>query len=1458
MPLINRIRLVNVNYNDAKNIYDDFMMRLEGKSTTYDLKNTGGKSLLLLMLLQTVIPNTYLKPEKPVKNIFIGGNPKRTSHCLVEWILDDEYEYKYMLTGFCARKKQDTENIQGENKLEIDYYNYCYFYNNENQNDIKHLPLATEDGDEKVYMSYDKLRQLLGNLKKEGQPVEIFDSKKEYMKHISYYGLITAEWKLISEINVSENYIEKYFKENKTSRKLIENFLIKIIDNVNMQNNEEDENQLADTLIELKDNLMDFRKQSDNKGEYVTAKELYNNLKQKNQEVLNEFLKTDKINKKAYESYVFKKDEFEKLSSKIEKEKNRIEDLKNENSLLSIKNDKLKIDKLYYQLEKLEKEKNQLAEELKNASAKKDEAIKNVEYAKSLNEYVDYVEHKSQADQIQIQIDNLSKGEGDIEQEYQTYGYNYKKKLEEKTQELEASLKSKTLSKHDKEEAKKIAKSEENNARNNVSECKFKIQNIEKEIVEKQNEINGITQELTAEGKMEFLLNVGQSIEQEKERLENTIHTREQNLEKIENLKNENVQNQINIAHIENDRKNMLEKQKEAENKIVQYEDRKKSIENLERLFQAESIEKLAEKLEIEIQEKEKYRNTKQIERQIKQRKLELIEKYNMVVPNEDIFHLKESLENKCTYITTGIERLMGMAENERKSELDKNPFLIYSIFVDDESFQKIKNKQLEVEVENLVPIASVELLRSGESYKAENIIFPIQKDVYRHVDSNQLEEYKNSLMKKISSLDVEIENANKKAHEIAEYLKDVNDFICTYTEENVELIYKEKKHIDDEIQKIQKRLDGTRKSIENNIETIGNVEKECEKLLNEENELKEEIESLEELEKLQNKCTELREKKTLQEKDFEALKEILEEKSEIFANIESEIENLKNTILEIDMKKGEYSRVLSKMMKFKQTVDLQQSFEEIKNHFEALDEKMKSSHTELKVLQDSYKSHMIVMEKCQKSIEEKHYTIEYFNSQNREFIKIPDSQIEELLTRQKELEKMCESKNNALNEKEAEYNKTKGGVENSTELLKEKGVEYLEQERVTELNEIERQITENTMKIKVNNSEAKELTKQISEIDKQVRSLERECDGLETFIREKDIHEFEVNVSTMLSSEIYSYERIHKESLAIDRNVEKQKNEFSKYIEYIKESVREFYIKQDILDTLQEIKMPTKLEECYVIENGISTIIENLEEKIRHIEDALKRLEGYQENFMTKCFEKAETIVRDLEKLPGLSRIKIGGKDVNIIKLDLFEYEKEEKIRNIKNYIYQIVQEMEAKPEEMSKEKLNEKLSSKALVSQIVNMDKASVKLYKIEDIQEHSTYKRWEDDLGSDGQVNAIYFMFAVCIISYISMLTRREGSSKSKKVIIVDNPFGATSAVFLWNVMFSILKENNVQLIAPGHNINKEIISKFEVNYVLKQEFYEGNKKSVSVEKEIRTEDDLERMNFEVIEGKQQSMF
>lgn len=37
---------------------------------------------------------------------------------------------------------------------------------------------------------------------------------------------------------------------------------------------------------------------------------------------------------------------------------------------------------------------------------------------------------------------------------------------------------------------------------------------------------------------------------------------------------------------------------------------------------------------------------------------------------------------------------------------------------------------------------------------------------------------------------------------------------------------------------------------------------------------------------------------------------------------------------------------------------------------------------------------------------------------------------------------------------------------------------------------------------------------------------------------------------------------------------------------------------------------------------------------RIRHIDEAIEKLEKYQENFITKCFEKAETIVRRFGKI--------------------------------------------------------------------------------------------------------------------------------------------------------------------------------------------------------------------------------
>ena len=60
MPNINRIRVNNVKYNFGSQVYDDFTMRMYGKNTIYDLANGGGKSVLMLLLMQNMLPNSTL------------------------------------------------------------------------------------------------------------------------------------------------------------------------------------------------------------------------------------------------------------------------------------------------------------------------------------------------------------------------------------------------------------------------------------------------------------------------------------------------------------------------------------------------------------------------------------------------------------------------------------------------------------------------------------------------------------------------------------------------------------------------------------------------------------------------------------------------------------------------------------------------------------------------------------------------------------------------------------------------------------------------------------------------------------------------------------------------------------------------------------------------------------------------------------------------------------------------------------------------------------------------------------------------------------------------------------------------------------------------------------------------------------------------------------------------------
>lgn len=197
MPNINRIRVNNVKYNFGTQGYDDFSMRMYGKNTLYDLANGGGKSVLMLLLLQNLIPNCTLDEKQPIEKLFRNGGGNTTIHSLVEWRLDDKdirEGFRYMTTGFCARKAKDMDTsdngqlslaetgsgdkaaASGENadvgrdSASIEYFNYCIFYRDYNENDIVNLPLQNS----RERITYSGLKSYLKDLSRKNLNLKVY------------------------------------------------------------------------------------------------------------------------------------------------------------------------------------------------------------------------------------------------------------------------------------------------------------------------------------------------------------------------------------------------------------------------------------------------------------------------------------------------------------------------------------------------------------------------------------------------------------------------------------------------------------------------------------------------------------------------------------------------------------------------------------------------------------------------------------------------------------------------------------------------------------------------------------------------------------------------------------------------------------------------------------------------------------------------------------------------------------------------------------------------------------------------------------------------------------------------------------------------------------------------------------------------------------------------------------
>lgn len=257
MPQFSKVRVVNFYYNDGFRLIPDTIFPFcnadgDALHSLVNLKNGGGKSVLLQLMCQVVVPEAKISKRK-----FSDFFKKSSDHCfiLIEWILDNPSQR--LLTGIAVAPGEtsfsdtceDTPQARG---VHLKYYTFISEYSiYGSDTDIEHLKLSENIGNRFKPLPYETVRELS---KSHSNNLECFASnserQREYRKRLESYGISRNEWvNVICQVNQEEGGIPNYFKSIETSDALLDNLLINAIEQKLQANEDRAEDASLVTMV---------------------------------------------------------------------------------------------------------------------------------------------------------------------------------------------------------------------------------------------------------------------------------------------------------------------------------------------------------------------------------------------------------------------------------------------------------------------------------------------------------------------------------------------------------------------------------------------------------------------------------------------------------------------------------------------------------------------------------------------------------------------------------------------------------------------------------------------------------------------------------------------------------------------------------------------------------------------------------------------------------------------------------------------------------------------------------------------------------------------------------------------------------------------------------------------------------------------------------------------------------
>ncbi|MEN8904796.1 MAG: hypothetical protein ABF289_02440 [Clostridiales bacterium] len=1445
MAKISKIRFINFTYNENRHIYDQTFDFYNGENTLMNLQNGGGKTVLVQMMMQPIIPKQKLK-DRIFKNYF--KNIKAPVYIMIEWILDKTN--KKVLTGIGIKKVIGRNLDDPSENLRI--ITFASEYEKESEFDISNINLLEENLGIVKLIEFEKVVKNMSLGEKEGKGIKLFrwelpEDKKEYSRILQSYKINQIEWKnLMVKINESEAGLNSFFNDCKTNKNLIKKWFLPTI--------EEQLNKDGSTVENIREIIKNHAEQIVKNEGMIKEKEIFESFKNNTIELVTKLEEyqslSESIIKREFELGNVNVFLIEKLKTM---ENNKIE-LNEKIKQIEISLQELEYERYSFEYHEINDEllsmKNNLLE-ISDEIRKFDEKIEDYNKEKSvlmcskLNNEIKDINSKISKFESELERENLK--QEDVRTKLNDIEYSLKVMYGENLTRLKSTLKrERDMINSNKDENLKNIKEKEkikvelNKLGNDISNLKGKINlfnEMEKNTNKRYSDLNLVRNISTLEYSNEEINNLKNRLDHEEEALYAIIKRVESDLVKKEediNSFNKNIE-ELSAKNskiiIESNRNESMYKTFEEEREVVI------KILNFHGLNELEIFNKskIVNILNTEIDKYKKLVNEKTLENSILKNQLDVYKSGKTIEVSND---LKKIFEDNNIFIEFGYEWLRNYSNNRsvKIKLLKNNPFIPYSIIISKEDLKELQTKDIDTFTSIAVPVIVKETLEDELDINRDNSIYSIGNTKFlmsfneKLLNKNYLKEITQEIQTKMENNNEIIKNARESEKSIEINLVKIENF--KYKKEDINKLEKVIKNNIEKLEKNKNKINEIKDNIELENENKQKLLKELKGLESENSNLKRKKEDSLELLNLYKKYLESLKLKREKDDRYNLLNTSYIQLEDKIVNIKDTINNLALNITGISNNIQKCDKEYTKYKDVKKGNILYEGIESLESKRAVFISTISGKIQNLKSILEDYKDRR---EDKLKEINE--YNLDESEYFEKEFSEYRLKELKDFISKLEKNKHQTIEDRNKLNfeiaEKKSDEKHILKTIKDNLGRDEAKPKEYL--------RDIDYVKKKDEYKLIL-----KETEKAISKCKQKIQNLNKVKFRVE---------EYEIFMERVKEIEYIDSEDLEVYSKDIARDYKKLKlkeNDLKALLVTLYSNVEnDFTQKAEVFKNL--FKNILDNERRYVAShalNAFSRTYMQIERKLEQHSVDIKKIDDMEKCIIDNTLGYLKNVYDELNNIDKNSTIEIEGKRRKMLMINLPEKDKLEDL-SLKGYLKNTIENcvnLYKESKSMDGLLLND-INTYDLFDRYVSINKIQIILLKIElnKVKKKTWRQVIEENSGGERFVSAF--------VVFISLLTYMRGENmlginNETKVLIMDNPFGPITSEHLLKPLFEIAKKYNTQLICLTDLKEHTIFDRFNLIYSINIEREIGRDEEYIEIKTIKKELEKEDKEDEII--------